>query len=248
MPTPSHLNKNPRYLDFRAARRVPESHAWPGLHDHPVVDGGAPGPDAVPVVDLGAADPAPAAAAAVARAAEQWGAFLLTGHGVPADLLARVEDRIATMFALPADDKMRAVRGPGDACGYGSPPISSFFSKCMWSEGYTFSPASLRADLRKLWPKAGDDYTSFWYVALRACVRAHLPTAATPYATHAYVRALASYLLRFAPLARLAMHMHVRPYRYSRSHARTHARTSTDMIHHRRVVPPSKAMHACNHA
>lgn len=161
MPTPSHLNKNPRYLDFRAARRVPESHAWPGLHDHPVVDGGAPGPDAVPVVDLAAADPAPAQAAAVARAAEQWGAFLLTGHGVPADLLARVEDRIATMFALPADDKMRAVRGPGDACGYGSPPISSFFSKCMWSEGYTFSPASLRADLRKLWPKAGDDYTSF---------------------------------------------------------------------------------------
>jgi len=81
-----------------------------------------------------------------------------------------VEDRIATMFALPADDKMRAVRGPGDACGYGSPPISSFFSKCMWSEGYTFSPANLRADLRKLWPKAGDDYTSFWYV--RACTRA----------------------------------------------------------------------------
>ena len=165
MPTPSHL-KNPRYFDFRAARRVPESHAWPGLHDHPVVDGGAPGPDAVPVVDLGAVDPA----AAVARAAEQWGAFLLTGHGVPAELLARVEDRIATMFALPADDKMRAVRGPGDACGYGSPPISSFFSKCMWSEGYTFSPANLRADLRKLWPKAGDDYTSFWYV--RACTRA----------------------------------------------------------------------------
>ena len=80
MPTPSHL-KNPRYFDFRAARRVPESHAWPGLHDHPFVDGGAPGPDSVPVVDLGAAEADPAAA--VARAAVQWGAFLLTGHGVP---------------------------------------------------------------------------------------------------------------------------------------------------------------------
>jgi gibberellin 3-beta-dioxygenase len=175
MPTPSHL-ANPRYFDFRAARRVPETHAWPGLHDHPVVDGGAPGPDAVPVVDLaGAADePRAAVVAQVARAAEQWGAFLLTGHGVPAELLARVEDRIATMFALPADDKMRAVRGPGDACGYGSPPISSFFSKCMWSEGYTFSPANLRADLRKLWPKAGDDYTSFWYVHPPAA-RRHTP-------------------------------------------------------------------------
>ncbi|GJN05637.1 hypothetical protein PR202_ga23284 [Eleusine coracana subsp. coracana] len=157
MPTASHL-KNHHYFDFRAARRVPESHAWPGLHDHPVVDGsGGAGPDAVPVVDM--RDPA----AAVGRAAEQWGAFLVTGHGVPLDLLARVEDRVARMFALPAADKMRAVRGPGDACGYGSPPISSFFSKSMWSEGYTFSPANLRADLRKLWPKAGDDYTSFWY-------------------------------------------------------------------------------------
>lgn len=160
MPTPSHL-KNPLYFDFRAARRVPESHAWPGLDDHPVVDGAGGSPDdAVPVVDLSD----PTAVAHVARAAEQWGAFLLTGHGVPVDLLARVEDRIACMFALPAADKMRAVRGPGDACGYGSPPISSFFSKSMWSEGYTFSPDSLRGDLRKLWPKAGDDYASFWYV------------------------------------------------------------------------------------
>nr|CAB3472010.1 unnamed protein product [Digitaria exilis] len=160
MPTPSHLN-NPLYFDFRAARRVPESHAWTGLDDHPVVDGGAPGsPDAVPVVDLRDGDLA-GAAASVASAAEQWGAFLLTGHGVSAELLARVEDRIACMFALPAADKMRAVRRPGDACGYGSPPISSFFTKCMWSEGYTFSPASLRGDLRKLWPKAGHDYASF---------------------------------------------------------------------------------------
>jgi gibberellin 3beta-dioxygenase len=164
MPTASHLKNHRRYFDFRAARRVPESHAWPGLHTHPVVDGGAPagGHDAVPVVDM--RDDADATAAGVARAAEQWGAFLLTGHGVRPDLLARVEARVANVFAMPASEKMRAVRGPGDKCGYGSPPISSFFSKSMWSEGYTFSPANLRADLRKLWPKAGDDYASFWYV------------------------------------------------------------------------------------
>jgi len=189
MPTPSHL-KNPLYFDFRAARRVPESHAWPGLHEHPVVDGGgAPGtPDAVPVVDL--REPGAAAAAGVARAAELWGAFLLTGHGVPAELLARVEDRIARMFALPAADKMRAVRGPGDACGYGSPPISSFFSKCMWSEGYTFSPASLRGDLRKLWPKAGDDYASFWYV------RAYVSIALAPPPPHVRLPSFASMHVR----------------------------------------------------
>ncbi|KAG8045865.1 hypothetical protein GUJ93_ZPchr0008g12676 [Zizania palustris] len=159
MPTASHLN-NSLYFDFRAARRVPETHAWPGLHEHPVVDGGGAAAgtgDAVPVVDVRAPD----AAARVARAAEQWGAFLVTGHGVPASLLARVEERIARMFALPAAEKMRAVRAPGEACGYGSPPISSSFSKRMWSEGYTFSPVSLRSDLRRLWPKAGDDYRLF---------------------------------------------------------------------------------------
>lgn len=162
MPTASHLT-SPRYFDFRAARGVPESHAWPGLHDHPVVDGGAGAgeddADRVPVVDM-RADPS-AAAAAVARAAETWGAFLLEGHGVPESLLARVEERVAGMFALPAPEKMRAVRGPGESCGYGSPPISSFFAKSMWSEGYTFSPAHLRRDLRKLWPKAGPDYLLF---------------------------------------------------------------------------------------
>jgi isopenicillin N synthase-like dioxygenase len=137
-----------------------------------VVDGGhSAGEDAVPVVDMRD----PGAAEAVARAAEQWGAFLLQGHGVPHELLARVEARIAGMFALPATEKMRAVRRPGDSCGYGSPPISSFFAKSMWSEGYTFSPANLRSDLRRLWPKQGHDYRLFWYVL---CHRAYvyLPT------------------------------------------------------------------------
>jgi gibberellin 3-beta-dioxygenase len=151
---------------------VPETHAWPGLHEHPVVDGGVgAGEDAVPVVDMRD----PGAAEAVARAAERWGAFLLQGHGVPRELLARVEARIAGMFALPATEKMRAVRRPGDSCGYGSPPISSFFAKSMWSEGYTFSPANLRSDLRKLWPKQGHDYRLFWYVPCHA-EYVYLPT------------------------------------------------------------------------
>ncbi|KAF8765290.1 hypothetical protein HU200_008725 [Digitaria exilis] len=135
MPTPSHLN-NPLYFDFRAARRVPESHAWTGLDDHPVVDGGAPGS---PGRRAGGGTSATATSPERQRA---WRAPPSNGelssspaHGVPEELLARVEDRIACMFALPAADKMRA--------------------------GYTFSPASLRGDLRKLWPKAGHDYASF---------------------------------------------------------------------------------------
>ena len=84
MPMPSHL-KNPLYFDFHIALRVSESHAWPGLHDHPVMVGcGTPGmPDAAPVVEL--REPSTTAVANVARAAEQWDAFVLTGHGVLAE-------------------------------------------------------------------------------------------------------------------------------------------------------------------
>ena len=65
--------------------RVTRMARSPGLHDHPVMVGcGTPGmPDAAPVVEL--REPSTTAVANVARAAEQWDAFVLTGHGVLAE-------------------------------------------------------------------------------------------------------------------------------------------------------------------
>ncbi|VAH38454.1 unnamed protein product [Triticum turgidum subsp. durum] len=160
MSAPSQLSKDPHnnYFDFGAARQVPETHTWEGLYEHPLVDGGVgAAEDAVPVVDLRD----PHAAEAVARASEQWGTFLLEGHGIPSELLARVEARIVSVFALPASEKMRAARQDGQSHGYGLPPIASYFPKTTWSEGYTMSPANLRAELRKIWPDAGEDYRHF---------------------------------------------------------------------------------------
>ncbi|KAI5009946.1 hypothetical protein ZWY2020_012083 [Hordeum vulgare] len=157
---PSQLNKDPhnRYFDLGAAREVPDTHAWDGQHELPVVDGGVgAGDDAVPVVDMRD----PRAAEAVVRASEQWGAFLLEGHGVPTELLARVEAGIAGMFALPTPEKMRAARHDGDLYGYGPPLIASYVSKNMWSEGYTLTPANLHAEFRKIWPDAGQHYRHF---------------------------------------------------------------------------------------
>ncbi|CAN6353930.1 unnamed protein product [Urochloa humidicola] len=149
-------------FEFRSADRVPETHEWPGLHDHPSVDAAAAGRDAVPVVDLGGGSGDPAAVArAVARAAEEWGAFLLVGHGVPAGLAARVEEQIARLFALPAADKDRAARRPGEMSGCGGPHYALRFSRLMWSEGYTFPAAAVRDELRRVWPDGGDDYLRF---------------------------------------------------------------------------------------
>nr|TKW25254.1 hypothetical protein SEVIR_3G106100v2 [Setaria viridis] len=144
-------------FELRSAERVPETHAWPGIDDHPTVKAAAGG-DAVPVVDLGG-DPDVARAAA-GRAAEEWGAFLLVGHGVAAGVAARVEEQVARLFALPAAEKARAGRRPGEFNGYGRAPRLNF-SNHMWSEGYTFPAAAVRAEFRRVWPDAGDDYLRF---------------------------------------------------------------------------------------
>ncbi|CAN6344901.1 unnamed protein product [Urochloa humidicola] len=60
-----------------------------------------------------------AAARAVARACEEHGFFKVTGHGVPAPLLARVEAAAAAFFALTQQDKEKA----GGTFGYASKRI-----------------------------------------------------------------------------------------------------------------------------
>lgn len=168
MPAQSQLSKDPHnhYFDLGEARQVSETQAWVGLHEHPVVDGGVgAGDHAVPVVDMRN----PRATEAVAHASKKWGAFLLLGHGMPRDLMERVEAGIAGMFALPKSEKMRAARQDGDPVGYGLPHVATYCSKTMWSEGYTRNPANLRAELRKIWPDAGHDYSHFWYVSIPQC-------------------------------------------------------------------------------
>ena len=155
-------------FELGSAASVPETHAWPGVNEHPSVE--SAGRDAVPVVDMGMGGPddADAAARAVARAAEEWGAFLLVGHGVPRGVAARAEAQVARLFALPAPDKARAARrrraAAAAAAGYGMPPLALRFSKLMWSEAYTFPAAAVRDEFRRVWPDAGDDYLRFWYV------------------------------------------------------------------------------------
>jgi hypothetical protein len=66
----------------RIFRRVPD-------HEQPTRQPSAPGqrPPCIPAVDLAAADHE-AVVAAVRRAAEEWGLFLVTGHGVPGEVAA----------------------------------------------------------------------------------------------------------------------------------------------------------------
>uniref|UniRef100_A0A452Y6T5 Non-haem dioxygenase N-terminal domain-containing protein n=2 Tax=Aegilops tauschii subsp. strangulata TaxID=200361 RepID=A0A452Y6T5_AEGTS len=93
----------------------------------PAVHKTAPPLADVPEVDLAVAgrgsEGRAAAARAVAAACEEHGFFKVTGHGVPAELLARVENAAAAFFALSQRDKEAAMSAatPGSPFGYATP-------------------------------------------------------------------------------------------------------------------------------
>ncbi|CAL9118103.1 unnamed protein product [Musa acuminata var. zebrina] len=134
-------------LELNTLSHVPDAYAWSALNDLPYGD------DVVPVVDLASPD----AVGLIGRACEEWGAFQITGHGIPLHLLDRVEAQTRLLFSLPTAQKLKAARGPGSLSGYGLANTSSFYSNIFWSEGFTII-GSPYDDARKLWPEDYEEY------------------------------------------------------------------------------------------
>ncbi|XP_020578000.1 gibberellin 3-beta-dioxygenase 1-like [Phalaenopsis equestris] len=122
-----------QHFDLYSAIHVPETHSWPPihLHDHPIADSSS----SIPVIDISDPD----AASMIGAACRSWGAFYATSHGVPPDLLNLVESHARSLFSLPLHRKLLTARRDGSLSGYGHPPLSSFFPKLMWSEGFTLA-------------------------------------------------------------------------------------------------------------
>ncbi|KAF5726903.1 hypothetical protein HS088_TW22G00588 [Tripterygium wilfordii] len=57
-----------------------------------------------------------------------------------------------SLFSLPHETKLKAARSPDGISGYGLARISSFFSKLMWSEGFTIVGSPLE-HFQQLWPQ-----------------------------------------------------------------------------------------------
>jgi isopenicillin N synthase-like dioxygenase len=80
--------------------------------------------NAIPVIDIaalltGSPEAARAVAGKLGQACREVGFFYVTGHGVPAALLARVFERSAAFFAAPASIREAAsFSGPGGNRGY----------------------------------------------------------------------------------------------------------------------------------
>ncbi|KDP32294.1 hypothetical protein JCGZ_13219 [Jatropha curcas] len=131
-------------LDFDSVRAVPDSHVWPESgelesNDHHWLS--------IPTIDLNDPD----RAKLIGHACETWGVFQLTNHNIPLNLLNEVEFEIKRLFSLPARQKLKALRSPGGAIGYGIARISPFFNKYMWHEGFTIMGSPVDHAMQ-LWP------------------------------------------------------------------------------------------------
>ncbi|GMH03650.1 hypothetical protein Nepgr_005489 [Nepenthes gracilis] len=135
--------------DFCTLKELPETYAWEPVdcHGHHSGDCGTTRVEPVPVVDLYD----PNAERLIGHACKTWGAFQIINHEIPRRLLDDVESASRRLFSLPLRQKLRAARDPDGVTGYGPAPISSFFSKQMWSEGFTIFGSPLE-HARQLWP------------------------------------------------------------------------------------------------
>lgn len=144
-----------KHLDLNSIKELPESHAWTSSDDHYTSESSC-NFESIPVIDLennnnNVLDH-------IGHACKKWGAFQIINHNISEKLLQDIEVAGKTLFSLPMQQKLKAARSPEGVTGYGVARISSFFSKLMWSEGFTIVGSPIE-HARQLWPK---DYKKFW--------------------------------------------------------------------------------------
>ncbi|XP_042017800.1 gibberellin 20 oxidase 1-B-like [Salvia splendens] len=154
---------------------IPPQFIWPD-HERPCPE--APPPLDVPPIDLGgftSGDPEAVANAArlIDQACRRHGFFLVVNHGIDADLIDRVHSATDMFFSMPAAEKEKAMRKPGDHCGYASSFTGRFSSKLPWKETLSFR-YSADPDLPGLVENyfsqtLGEDYAAFGKVLQEYC-------------------------------------------------------------------------------
>ncbi|KAL0323894.1 UNVERIFIED_CONTAM: Gibberellin 3-beta-dioxygenase 1 [Sesamum calycinum] len=122
-------------LDFDTVHELPDSHAWIQTDDFSCAYQICMNelPTIIPVIDL----QAPNVVELMGNACQRWGMFQVTNHDISSSLVDDVVEHARRLFALPAERKLKALRSPSGATGYGVARISPFFSKLMWHEGFT---------------------------------------------------------------------------------------------------------------
>ncbi|NP_001313067.1 gibberellin 3-beta-dioxygenase 1-like [Nicotiana tabacum] len=146
-----------KHLDLNSIKELPESHAWTSSNDYPSEN--SCNFESIPVIDLDnyINNNNINVLEHIGQACKKWGAFQIINHNISERLLQDIELAGKSLFSLPMQQKLKAARSPEGVTGYGVARISSFFSKLMWSEGFTIVGSPLE-HARQIWPH---DYQKF---------------------------------------------------------------------------------------
>ena len=92
----------------------------------------------------------------VRAACLDWGFFHAVNHGIPLELLDRVQNQAQKFFNLTKEEKLKVSKAPGSLTGYGHAAVKPTDSQ-PWSEGfYLANDGSTESFEQTLWPK-GDN-------------------------------------------------------------------------------------------
>lgn len=115
----------------------------------------------------------------IGQACKDWGFFQVVNHGVPLELLAKVEDLGRRFFALSAEEKRKVKRDEVNAMGYHDGENTKNVRD--WKEVFDFLvedrtaiPASLEPDDQELrilinqWPLHPPEFRFFFFLSIFA--------------------------------------------------------------------------------
>lgn len=150
---------------------IPPQFIWPD-HEKP-----NPNPKEldVPLIDLGgflSGDPIAFAQASnlVGEACRKHGFFLVVNHGIDPNLISNAHSCMDKFFVQPLREKQRALRKPGEHCGYASSFTGRFSTKLPWKEtlSFEYSPkeCSLKIVEEYFQRTLGDDFTLLGYAKI----------------------------------------------------------------------------------
>lgn len=146
------------------------AYVWPVQH-RPTVEHDDFTDLEIPTVDLSSLNSDDQAArkqmvAKVRAACLDWGFFHAINHGVPNELLDRVQKQAQKFFSLPKEEKLKVSRANGSYTGYGHAAVKPTDSQ-PWSEGfYLANDDTVEGFSQTLWPNGdnkdfGDSYKEY---------------------------------------------------------------------------------------
>lgn len=156
---------------FRNSDSIPAEFIRPEKEQPAITTFDGPVPD-IPTVDLSVADKE-AVAGMVARVSREWGIFQVVNHGIPEELLQRLQSVGKHFFEMPQEEKEKYAKPPGSMQGYGTMLQKDVHGKKAWVDHLfhnIWPPSSINY---QFWPKDPPSYRLLLTLLILALIIAY---------------------------------------------------------------------------